>query len=65
MNNLIKKLSERCWDERLDGRYFDKEEFAELIIKECCAVIEDAANYHEPADTYVDKIQKHFGVQDE
>ena len=36
MNNNIKKLSDQCYD---DFKWFDKEQFAELIIKECTTII--------------------------
>ena len=34
--------------------------FAELIVRECCNVVEDAVSKREPASTYVDKIKKYF-----
>ena len=39
------------------------EKFAELIVKECMGVVEDAVNHREPASTYVGKIREHFGVE--
>ncbi len=49
-----------CWD-------FDKEKFAELIVKKCM----DVAKYHTPDTeeceyTWLihDKIQKYFGVEE-
>ena len=38
------------------------EKFAELIIAECCEVVNDAVDHREPASTYAAKIQKYFGV---
>lgn len=38
------------------------EKFAELIIAECCKVVNDAVDHREPASTYATKIQKYFGV---
>jgi hypothetical protein len=41
----------------------DKTEFAELIVRECVSIVEDAVNHREPASAYVDKIKHHFGVK--
>jgi hypothetical protein len=38
--------------------------FAELIVKECAAIVADAVDQREPASTYVDKIKLHFGVEE-
>ena len=40
------------------------EKFAELIVRECVGVVDDAVNYREPASTYVGKIKQHFGVEE-
>lgn len=51
------------WDE-MDA--YDREavtKLAELIVRECMDVVEDAVNHREPASTYVDKIKEHFGVE--
>jgi hypothetical protein len=40
-------------------------QFAELIIKECNRIVSDAVDHREPASTYVDKIQKHFGIKND
>jgi hypothetical protein len=39
-------------------------QFAELIIKECNQIVSDAVDHREPASTYIDKIQKHFGIKE-
>ena len=44
------------------NEYLDPEKFAELIIRECAVIVEDAVNHREPASTYVGKIKEHFGV---
>ena len=41
MNKRIRELAEQCWDQRLDGRHFDQEMFAELIVLEVLAVQEN------------------------
>ena len=69
MNERIKQLAERCWDERLDGMHFDQEKFAELIIQECCqAFWTDECHTSDLA--YLDykekttKLKRHFGVEE-
>jgi len=39
------------------------QKFAELLVAECASIVEDAVTHREPASTYVDKIKKHFGVE--
>ena len=42
MNERIKELAEQCTSyNNSDGWLFDKEKFAELIVKECAKTIED------------------------
>lgn len=38
--------------------------FAELIVRECASVVEDAVYHREPASTYVHKIKQRFGVEE-
>jgi len=47
----------------MDAPEFEK--FAELIIRECASIVENAVDHREPASTYVNKIKQHFGVSDE
>ena len=37
--------------------------FARLIVRECSQIVADAVDHREPASTYVNKIQKHFGAE--
>ena len=70
MNERIKELAEQAttvvegWsDESGTTRYyeFNKEKFAELIVKECISVYEyDPSYYHE---VNVAKIKEHFGIE--
>jgi hypothetical protein len=61
MNQRIKELASQCWDLRLDGRHFDQEQFAELIVRECAGVGYDAA----AAKVNVsNRILEHFGVEE-
>ena len=67
MNERIKELTEQCTSyNNSDGWLFDKEKFAELIVRECAKV----AWYHTPdteeleySHLIEDKILKHFGVE--
>ena len=43
MNERIKKLASQCWDRRLDGIHFDVDMFAELIVRECIAIVEPSS----------------------
>jgi hypothetical protein len=40
------------------------EMLADLIIQDCIGIVADAVDHREPASTYVDKIKKHFGVEE-
>ena len=78
MNERIQELSKLAHDQAL-GIYRKRMEtefpgdvifyeiydrlFAELIVKECVSVVNDAVDHREPASTYVGKIQQHFGVK--
>jgi RNA processing factor Prp31 len=42
----------------------DLPEFVQLIVEECASIVEDAVDHREPASTYVDKINQHFGVEE-
>jgi hypothetical protein len=57
MNERIKELNAQATSEEKDGfRYFDKEKFAELLIRDImsfCAVSDEAC----------DIIKKHYGVE--
>lgn len=61
MNQRIKELASQCWDLRLDGRHFDQEQFAELIIAECC-VTADANIDDSKYPSYW--IKRKFGVKE-
>ena len=64
MNERIKLLAEQCWDWRLDGRHFDQEKFALLIIQECVQVLvnRNAPNVY-GEHIGVEEIKQHFGVK--
>jgi hypothetical protein len=73
MNQRIKELASQCWDQRLYGRHFDQEMFAELIVRECANVIanDDLAkdcgtllmdSYAKGMRYSAHLIREHFGV---
>lgn len=72
MNERIRELANQCWDERLDGRHFDQEKFAELIVKECAEICYHHSQAAGGVDTafgygYKDcgnDIKKHFGFEE-
>jgi hypothetical protein len=61
MNERIRLLVEKSYiyDRQNDSSFFDKEKFAELIIKECANVAAD----HDALDIY-EEIREHFGVEE-
>ena len=64
MNPRIKELASQCWDQRLYGKHFDQEMFAQLIILECAGLFE--VEWGEEKLTGNDVgyvVKKHFGVE--
>ena len=65
MNERIRQLAEQAnlkLDELPDDTFIPLEKFAELIVRECIDVVEDAGGidkYH-----YTGAIGKHFGVEE-
>ena len=47
---------------RLAFQGFDKEKFAELIVKECMIVLAESREVRQTAYYYRNKIAEHFGV---
>jgi hypothetical protein len=77
MKERIRELADEAdkWSQTMtwssDPKYGDRpvsdlfnEKFAELIVRECAGVVEDAVDHREPASTYVGKIKQHFGVEE-
>jgi hypothetical protein len=61
MNKRIKELAEQATTEESDGfKYFDKEKFAELIVKECTDFLKDTLDDHFAAE----QLEEHFGVEE-
>ena len=85
MNERIEQLAEQCWvhtNKPLFGAKsphweFDRQKFAELIVRECIAIVEPSSyrraypeNYRggidclDTLDDRVEKIKEHFGVEE-
>ena len=73
MNERIKELAEQASCDIKDefgywvGREFDKEKFAELIVKECARLVEDSKWNLPRGCTAADQakyVKEHFGVEE-
>ena len=68
MNERITQLAmEAAQYSLLPAAKYDKtfiEKFAELIVRECVDIVDNAVTHREPASTYVNKIKEHFGVEE-
>ena len=65
MNERIKELAEQCesfgsWDNKTYS--FDKEKFAELIVRECIELNRQELSFSAFA-RMLDKYNEHFGVE--
>ena len=69
--NRIRELAEQATS-HMPGQHpydgltfdmFDKEKFAELLIKECIRVIEESEGYSQYFPHVTGNIEKHFGVK--
>ncbi len=73
MNERIKELVEKSfiYDKQNDSSFFNKEKFAELIVRECMNIARNVGNISEPDDWALDRcyeieqrIQDRFGVEE-
>lgn len=67
MNELIRELAEQCesfgsWDNKTYT--FDKEKFAELIIRECMEWCDAHATIDGSAQQIRNSIKNYFGVEE-
>jgi len=68
MNERIRELVKQAWDERdlvtptraLDDAFTDK--FAELIVLECCKVLEHTHHDTISRQSAAEFLRKHFGI---
>lgn len=73
MNERIKELAEQATTKSttyFDGRgnitetYFDREKFAELIVRECANIVNSLEQYEGQGDcSTAEYIKEHFGVE--
>ena len=70
MNERIKELAEQAETKEIGYYFFDREKFAELIVRECLSIVDDAerGGSNEVWDNAVKFIRKdlkeHFGVEE-
>jgi len=67
MNERIEKLADQCWDEypNTGPVVFNKEKFAQLIVRECLVVINQSNGVGDDDVIRISKdVEKHFGVEE-
>jgi hypothetical protein len=73
MNHVFHKLANDAWidvpeGQGYDGKIFNKEKFAELIVRECCEIlrenVEVALNASGSPVYPEGLIKEHFGVEE-
>jgi hypothetical protein len=67
MNERIQQLEKQSYTEamhELGGTYmaFDKEKFAELIVRECIQAVDNVGGYNE--EFHMNAIKEHFGFEE-
>ena len=71
MNERIEQLAEQCWIHTNEPLFaaksphweFDRQKFAELIIRECIDWCNAHATIEGTAQKIVERIKKDFGIQ--
>ena len=72
MNERIRELAEQAIrieesDELYPREVFDREKFAELIVRECMEVARQRPNpqnlNYKPSERFVEDLRQHFGVE--
>ena len=63
MNERITKLEDQCWEDNPNTGpvVFNREKFAELLIKECASIVDNYGRWI-LYDKLAVKIKQHFGV---
>ena len=61
MNKRIKELAEQAETKEIGYYFFDKEKFAESIVRECVAQVRKDENG--PAYEAAGRIAEHFGIE--
>ena len=62
MNERIRQLAEQATSS--DGWLFDKDKFAELIVRECIGIVKQRW-INPDEDVIAEEIKQHFGVEEE
>lgn len=63
MNERIKELAEQCYH-RYSEHNIDLEKFAELIIRECAEVADNADATRQKWEGIGKYVREHFGVEE-
>lgn len=63
MNKRIKQLIEQCETREIGYYFFDREKFAELIVKECASIFEGVYTDQQRPERIDMRIKLHFGVE--
>lgn len=64
MNERIKQLAEQATDKWVGGEFFDREKFAELIVRECAQFVEDKFDFVGDEIIVKEKMLEHFGIEE-
>ena len=71
MNERIRQLAEQATSTQgptpynpLTFEVFDKEKFAELIVRECMEVVGDCSVEYATRPQIIEEIKEHFGVEE-
>ena len=61
MNERIRQLAEQAETKEIGYYFFDREKFAELIVRECAQLVEDNMD---PQNAWITPgyVKQHFGV---
>ena len=63
MNERIRELAEQAETKEIGYYFFDREKFAELIVRECAQLVEDNMD---PQNAWITPgyVKQHFGVKE-
>jgi hypothetical protein len=66
MNERLAKLTEQCYEynETMQGAWFNKTKFAELIVQECGVALAPMLRDMVSRGQAYDLIKQHFGVEE-
>ena len=72
MNERIEQLAEQCWVHTNEPLFsaksphweFDRQKFAELIVRECIDTVSDCSIEYCTRPQIVNELKEHFGVEE-